>query len=91
MSAELQARAKSFLDRPIPDGMPYVSDSLSERFISTYAATGTLAVDPELAELLGLCVLEAFHVADSKAGEEAEFFRESALILQAIQAELQGR
>jgi hypothetical protein len=90
MSSKLQARAKVFLDRPIPDGMPYVQDSLSERFVAMYAADGSVALDAELSEILDICVLEAFNAADTKLGEEAEFFRESAEILQAIQAEVRG-
>ena len=90
MSARLRTRAKAFVDRPIPEGMSYIPDSLSERFVATYAATGTVDLDPELAEILHLCVLEAFNASDGKIGEEAEFFRESALILHAIQAELRG-
>lgn len=90
MTSKLQARAKAFLDRPIPEGMPYVPDSLSERFVVMYAADGFLTLDPELSEILDICVLEAFNAADSKLGEEAEFFRESAEILQAIQAEVRG-
>ena len=90
MSAQLQARAKKFLERPIPEGMPYVPDSISERFIVTYATDGKLDVDPELAELLAICVSEAYNAAASKSGEEAAFFHESAQILDAIQAELQA-
>jgi hypothetical protein len=90
MSAELQARAKAFLDRQIPAEIRYVPDSLSERFLATYAAKGKVDLDGELAEILEICVIEAFHAADSKAGAEAEYFRECALLLQAIQAEAQG-
>jgi hypothetical protein len=90
MSSKLQARAKAFLDRPIPEGMPYVPDSLPERFVALYATNGAVTLDAELSEILDICVLEAFNAADSKLGEEAEFFRESAEILRAIQAEVHG-
>ena len=89
MSMELQARTKAFLERPIPAEIRYVPDSLSERFLATYAASGAVDLDPEFAEIFDLCVLEAFHASDSKAGAEAEHFRECALLLQAIQAETQ--
>ena len=88
MSAQLQARAKAFMARPIPQGMPYVPDSISERFLVAYATDGKLDLDPELGELLGICVAEAYNAAGSRTGEEAAFFRESAEILEAIQAEL---
>ena len=77
----LQERARAFLQRPIPKGMAYVPDSISERFIATYAADGKVELDSELAELLGICVTEARTAAGAKSGEEAEFYRESAEIL----------
>jgi hypothetical protein len=90
MSASLQARARKFLARPIPKGMAYVPDSLSERLIRSYAAGGEDEVDAELAELLDICIFEATDAAENKTGEEAAYFRECAEILQAIQAELHG-
>lgn len=87
MSSELQAKARAFLERPIPVGMSYQPGSLSEQFIVTYAADGTFDLNLELTELLGLCIREAFDTSARRAGEEANFFRESASILQAIQAE----
>jgi hypothetical protein len=88
MSAQLQARAMAFLERPIPQGMPYVPDSVSEQFLVAYATDGKLDSDAVLAELLAICVAEAYSAARSKTGEEAAFFRESAEILEAIQVEL---
>jgi hypothetical protein len=89
MSAQLRARAKAFLERPIPQGMPYVPDSISERFLVAYATDGKLDVDPEMLDLLEICILEGHNAADTKSGDEADFFRESAEILEAIQAEMQ--
>jgi hypothetical protein len=64
--------------------MPYVSDSISERFIAEYAATGKVKLDIESLELLQLCVLEGDNAAQQKQGAEREFFLESAAILRAI-------
>ena len=89
----LQERAKAFLNRPIPEGMAYAPDSISERLIREYAAAGnagTIREDPELLELLAICVMEAEAVAEAKSGEEKAFFEESAAILRAIYAEAEG-
>ncbi len=88
MSAELRARAKAFLHRAVPEDVPYAPDSIAERLIATYAERGRLPDDPETAELLELAGMESAAMADrmgSTAG--AEYFREGAEILQAIQAE----
>lgn len=89
MSAQLQARAKAFLERPIPPQMSFVPDSISERFFVAYATDGKIDVDSELAELLAICVLDAHNAAESKSGNEAAYSSESAEILEAIQAEMQ--
>jgi len=91
MSASLQERAKAFLKRPIPKGMPYVPDSMSERFIVMYAEKGSVDLDAELTELLEICVVEGERAANEKSGAEQEFFKESAAILRAILAESRGR
>jgi hypothetical protein len=70
--------------------MTYVPDSISERFIATYAREGKTDVDAEQEELLAICVLESHRAAELKSGEEAAYFRESTEILEAIQAEIQG-
>jgi hypothetical protein len=84
MTKSLQRRAKAFLERPIPDGMPYVPGSISERVIATYATDGKVELAGEMGELLQMCVMEAEFAADSKSGDEADYFRESAEILGAI-------
>lgn len=86
----LQQRAKAFLERPIPKGMPYVPDSISERFIAEYAATGKVVLDGETHELLQICVLEGDNTAQQKQGAEREFFMESAAILRVIAEESRG-
>ena len=81
---ELQDRARKFIERPIPDGMTYAPENLTDRFIAEYAQNGSVQLDSELRELLTLCVMEGQFAADSKSGEEGDFFRESHAILQAI-------
>lgn len=80
----LQDRAKAFLKRPIPKGVNYVPDSISERFIASYAENGKIDLDPELAELLEICVDEGERAAKKHSGEAREYFEESAAILRAI-------
>jgi hypothetical protein len=84
MTTSLQERARAFLIRPIPEGMPYVSDSLAERFIREYAANGTLQLDAELAEMLYLCSTVAFEGKARWSNQEKEYMTESGQILQAI-------
>jgi hypothetical protein len=87
MSPKLQARAKAFLERPVPEGISYVPDSLSERFIAAYAEQGRLQLDADLSELLGICLIESFGAASGKTGGVAAYFRENAELLQAIKQE----
>lgn len=88
MSQALQQRAKDFLMRPIPKGIKYVKDSISERIVATYAKNGSLKADAELLELLELCAMETAGAIESHEGEASEYFKESAAILDAIQAEV---
>jgi hypothetical protein len=88
MSAKLQARAKAFLERPIPGGLDYVRDSVAERLIATYAKKGKLPDDPDGPELLELAAMESSQMAETQSDEEvAAYFRESTAILEAILAE----
>ena len=87
MSAELQSRAKAWSDQR--NRQRAVQDiSMTDYFIQVYANKGHLDLDPEHAEILRLCFRESFAEATTKSGEDAEFARETALILRAIQAEL---
>ncbi len=86
----LQQRAKAFLKRPIPEGMPYVPDSISERFIAEYAQTGAVKLDGELLELLEICVMEGDNAAQQNTGAQRDFFTESAAILRGILNEARG-
>ena len=88
MSAELQARARAFLQRPIPEGIGYVPDSIAERFIARYAQAGSLPDDDEAMELLGLACMESSAMADQLTDPMASaYFRESSAILEAMLAE----
>jgi hypothetical protein len=93
MSQNLQARAKAFLERPIPDGMPYADDNLTDGFISRYAAEDKIDPSPEVMDLMQICLLESESAANApgRSSEEQAFFRESAEILRAIMAEMDGR
>jgi len=84
----LQDRAKSFLKLPIPEGMSYVEDSIAERFIIEYANNGKVEVDPEMGELLQIVVMESEVVEGAKPNSEEAYMNESALIMQAILAEI---
>jgi hypothetical protein len=64
--------------------MLYVPDSISERFIAEYAATGKVQQDPESLELLRLCVLEGDNAVQQNRGAQREFFLESTGILRTI-------
>ena len=88
MSKPLQLRAEAFLARPVPGGISYVKNSIAERIISVYAQKGSLGSDPELAELLELCLMETASAIEDHAGDASAYFKESAGILESIQAEL---
>lgn len=86
--ATLQERSQAFLNRPIPAELAkkYVPGSLSELFIGTYAADGSL--DAESAELIRIYASESDAAADRYETPEAkEYFGECASILAAIEAE----
>jgi hypothetical protein len=88
ISSDLQARAKTFLQKPIPDGINYVPGSIAETLIATYAERGSVPDDAETAELLALAGMEAQAAADRFSyPAAAEYFRETSAILEAILAE----
>jgi hypothetical protein len=88
MSSELQARARSFLDRNIPAEIGYVPNSIAERFIRTYADEGQLSDDPETMELLGLAAMDSRAMLDQlKDSAAMDYFRESSTILESMLAE----
>ena len=93
MPNPLQARAKAYLERPIPEGRPYVADNLTDGFIAQYAAEGKIDHDPEVMELMQICILEAELAAEApdRPPEQQAFFRESAEILKDIHAEMESR
>ena len=88
MSAELQARAIAFLERPIPAGINYAPNSIAERMITTYAKRGGLPDDAEAVELLELAAMESTAMADQLTDPVAvDYFRENAAILEVMLAE----
>ena len=80
----LQNRAKEFLARPLPKGMPYVPDSISERFIAEFAKEGKIQIDEESFELLQICVMEAENTASQRTGDEQQHYQDTATILRSI-------
>ena len=88
MSAELQARAKAFLERTIPAGIEYAPNSIAERLIATYARCGLLPDDGETAELLALAAMESSAMAGQLTDPVVvDYFRENSLILETMLAE----
>jgi hypothetical protein len=88
MSAELQTRAKDFLQRAIPESIGYVPNSIAERFIRIYAAEGELPEDADTMELLGLAAAQSSSMTEQlKDPKAVEYFRESSAILESMLAE----
>jgi hypothetical protein len=87
MAADLRTRATAFLKRPVPLGISYAPASIAETLIAAYAG-GSLGRDPEVEELLEMCVQESLSTAEENSGEAAAFFHENAEILRAIHREL---
>ncbi len=83
MSAELQARARAFLQRTIPATIHYAPGSIAERLIAAYARNGQLPEDAETMELAGLAAAESTATAEQLTDPAAvEYFRENAAILE---------
>jgi hypothetical protein len=88
MSAELQARARAFLQRTIPGAVNYVPDSIAERLIGVYARDGQLPDDAETMELVGLAAMESSAMAEQLTDPAAvEYFEENSAILEMMLAE----
>jgi hypothetical protein len=88
MSAELQARARAFLQRTVPATVSYVPDSIAERLIGAYARDGQLPNDSETMELVQLAGMESSaHVERLSDPAAIEYFRENSSILEGILAE----
>ena len=86
----LQQRAKDFLARPVPADVRYVPDSLSERFIRQYAESDKAGLADEQAELLQICMLEAYAASEEGSPARQAYFRETAELLEAILEEQGG-
>ncbi len=83
----LQHRVRDVLERPVPEDVDYVEESLAERILTTYAEEGRLDADPEQLELLELCLLETRGAQEEGSPARRAWFKESGDLLEAILAE----
>lgn len=84
MRASLRERCRAFLERPVPAGVDHVPGSIAETALRL-AAEG-VSLDPELLELVELCVPESREAAQLLTGEARDYFRRSAALLEEIAA-----
>ena len=88
MSAELQNRAKSWLNQPQRQRPDYANDcSMADWFIGSYGSSGRVDLSGDFIAYLRSGVAESVEAAEKSSGEDASFFREAAAILRAIEAE----
>lgn len=85
---DLRARAEEFLRRPYPNGEP-VPDNITDGLITRFVAGGPRD-DPELHDLLTLCLMIARQAVNEETGEARAFYEESAAVLEGIQASVSG-
>jgi hypothetical protein len=85
---DLKARAQRFLQRPFPLG-PYAEGNLTDGFIHRYVQGGPWK-DPELRDLLQLCMFNALTESQSHEGEAQAYYQECVEVLQGIRAEVYG-
>jgi hypothetical protein len=83
---DLRSRAEGFLRRPFPLEK-WVPGNLTDGMIGRYVANGPWD-DPELLDLLLLCLLTARTEAANHEGELGAYHQELAEILEAIQTEV---
>jgi hypothetical protein len=83
----LQTRAREFLERPVPEDVDYVEESLAERILAAYAEEGRIDSDPEQLELLELCLQETRSAQEEGSAARRAWFKESGDLLEAILAE----
>jgi hypothetical protein len=85
--SDLRDRAQAFLERPIPDEIQYVPNSIAELFIRNYVSGGEFDD-----EFLGLGDLAAEimdnEVSTHKTPEAKAFFQECKELLEAILDEI---
>ena len=77
------------MDHPFRQKPEYPHDGMADWFIASYATSGYLDLEPDFADYLRASFVSAFEAAMQKSGDEAAFFRETGLILRAIQVETQ--
>ena len=83
----LQRRVREFLERPVPEDVGYVEESLAERILTAYADEGRLDADPEQLELLELCLQETRGAEQEGSPARRAWFKASGDLLEAILAE----
>jgi hypothetical protein len=86
--SNLKARARRFLALPYPFGN-YAEGNLTDGFIHRYVQGGPWN-DPELQDLLRLCLLTAQSEAASHKGKGHAYLQECADILEGIMKEVYG-
>ncbi len=90
MSVELQNRAKAWLSGAQRGAPGYALDSMADYFIGSYAANGQVDLSGDWIGYLRAGVSGSLEAAQRSSGHDAEFFREAAEILKAIEAEGQA-
>lgn len=83
----LQRRVREFLERPVPEDVDYVEESLAERILNAFAEEGRIDSDPEQLELLELCLQETRSAQQEGSPARRAWFQESGDLLEAILAE----
>jgi hypothetical protein len=66
----------------VPPGIGYVPDSIAERIVALTARRAPL--DPDLLELLSICIPELHAEAESHTGEARRYFADCAALLEEI-------
>jgi hypothetical protein len=87
MSAEIQNRARAWLNQPQRRTPDYAADSMTDWFIASYATSGHVDLSGDWLQYLRSGVVESLEAAQRNSGEDAAFFREAAEILKAVEAE----
>ena len=79
-AGSLRERCRAFLEREVPPGLGYVSDSIAEQVLAAVARG--VPLDGELRELLPICVEESRSVAASLPAAARAYLLESAALLE---------
>lgn len=79
---DLQREAQAFLDRPVPQQINYVPDSIVERLIRSFALGQHF--DDEALELLEICAYELDITAEQFTGDAKVYFTDCANLVRSI-------